>query len=250
VGALAASLAGVLVVLLVHQTERTSRARARFAASAAHELRTPLAGLRLYGELLADGGGEASRRTEYARRVADEAERLGRVVSNVLGYSKLHREGLVVAARDGDLEPVVRDSIERLRHGLELAGAPVELRVCGPIPRARFDPDALHQIVQNLVDNAAKFNRDADDRTIRITLSAPDGDPTLEVLDRGHGVDPSMQRALFRPFVHHPDPLAPAGLGIGLSLVRALAVAQGAEVGHVRPPGGGAAFTVRFARAA
>ena len=91
VGALAALLAASAVILLVHRTERLARERAQFSAAAAHELRTPLAGLQLYGEMLAEGAGDPSRGREYARRVAEEAQRLGRVVGNMLGFSRLER---------------------------------------------------------------------------------------------------------------------------------------------------------------
>jgi len=249
IGAFAALIAGSVVVLLVHETDRTSRERARFAASAAHELRTPLASLQLYGEMLAEGSGDPARHATYGRRVAEEADRLGRVVSNVLGYSKLQRGGLAVNPRRGDLEAAVRSSVDRLRPAVESAGATIDLRVERDLPQAVFDPDALHQILQNLLDNAAKFNRDAADRTIHVTTSSDKNRPTIEVRDHGRGVNPSIRRKLFHAFSHHPDPDAPEGLGIGLALVRALATAQGADVTHGDPAGGGAAFTVRLQRA-
>ena len=99
----AASVAGLCLVGLVWQTERLARQRSQFAASAAHELRTPLAGVRLYCDMLAEGLGDPGRAREYARRVADEAERLGRVVANVLGFSRLERGTLQVRPEPGDL---------------------------------------------------------------------------------------------------------------------------------------------------
>jgi signal transduction histidine kinase len=246
-GSLAAMVAATMLVVLVWQTDRMAKDRAWFAASAAHELRTPLAGLRLYGEMLAEGSGDPERTAVYARRIAEEAERLGRVVANVMGFSHLQRDGLSVQPREGDLAPAVRSSIERLRPALESAGVPIDLDVGEPVPRASFDPDALDQILQNLIDNSSKFNRDASDRTIHVRLSTDDDRPTLEVIDHGPGVAPELRRRLFRPFAHDPDPGSPAGLGIGLALVRALAEAQGAEVYHRDVAGGGSAFSVRFA---
>ena len=249
-GLVSVLVAGAALVLLVRETEKTGRERARFAAAAAHELRTPLAGLQLYGEMLADGTGDPERRAAYARRVADEAQRLGRVVSNVLGFSRLERGGLPVQAREGDLEPAVRAALDRLGPALDSEGISIELDVRPGVPQARFDADSLHQILLNLLDNAAKFNRQARDRTVQVTLLARDECPTLEVRDHGPGVDPAVRRRLFRPFTRHPDPGAPAGLGIGLAIVKALAGAQGAQVSFHDPPGGGAAFAVQFRRAA
>jgi signal transduction histidine kinase len=245
-GSLAALLAGCAVVLLVWRTDRLARERARFAATAAHELRTPLAGLQLYGEMLARGAGDPSRSPEYARRVADEAERLGRVVTNMLGLSRLERGDAVVHVVEGDLAKAVRDSMERLRPTLENHGARVELAIADSLPRARFDRDAVHHILQNLLDNAEKYGRSSKDRTIRVTLE-PSGDGVaLAVADRGPGLTPAERSRVFRPFARGGSHNAPEGLGIGLALVSAAARAQGATVSHDEVPGGGSRFSVRF----
>jgi len=172
-GSAGAVLAGILVVGLVWQSERLARQRSRFAASAAHELRTPLAGLRMYGEMLAEGLGDPAKSKDYARRVADEAERLGRVVSNVLGFSRLERGALAVRPEPGDLGAAVREAVERQRPALESLGAAVDLAVADGLPAARFDRDAVAQILQNLLDNAEKYARGATDRLIRIEVRCP-----------------------------------------------------------------------------
>lgn len=250
VGLLAALLAGGLVVGLVWQAERLARQRARFAASAAHELRTPLAGLRLYGEMLAEQSGDPDRRRDYARRIAAESERLGRVVTNLLGFSKLERGELRLQARADDLGAAVRESLERLRPALEAGGARIEESIADPLRPVWFDREALHQILQNLLDNADRFSRSATDRTIRVEVGATREGSRMSVIDHGPGVDPSLKRNLFEAFVRHPSPDAPDGLGLGLALVRALARAQEATVAHDDVDGGGSKFTVHFRAAA
>jgi len=188
-GFLAALLAGCAVILLVWQTERLARERTRFAAAAAHELRTPLAGLQLYGEMLADEAGDPRRARLYARRMADEAERLGRVVTNVLKFSRLQRGGIEVKTSMGDLGAAVRTSTEKLRPALEANGAIVELTTAEGSTQALFDADALHQILQNLLDNAEKFSRESEDRTIRVLVGVDEGRPTLSVMDKGSGME-------------------------------------------------------------
>jgi len=242
----AAVLAGLLMVLLVRQTERLAGQRARFAAAAAHELRTPLAGLRLYGEMLADGSGDPQRSRTYARRVADEAERLGRVVSNVLGYSKLEHGKLRLALVRGDLAGATRESIEQLTPALEAQGAHVATRIADDLPAVRFDRDAVHQMLQNLLDNAEKYTRNATDRTIQVHLGAENGEARLAVVDHGSGVAAGIRRSMFDPFVRDPSPDAPAGLGIGLALVHALAQAHSARMAHAEADGGGAEFSIYF----
>jgi signal transduction histidine kinase len=236
-GSLAALLAGCAVIMLVWQTERLARERTRFAAAAAHELRTPLTGLQLYGEMLADEAGDPSRTRQYARRVADEAERLGRVVTNVLRFSRLQRGGMEVKLSPGDLGGAARESVERMRPAIEANGARLELSVKDDLPPVSFDADALHQILQNLLDNAEKYSREAENRTIRVVVESEDSFPTLSVMDRGSGMGSLRRRAGSQP---------PAGLGIGLTLVRELAKAQGAELFHEAVEGGGSRFSVRF----
>lgn len=248
IGATIAVLAGLCVVILVWQSELLARERSRFAAAAAHELRTPLAGLRMYGEMLHEGLGDPSKSRDYARRVATEAERLGRVVANVLNFTRLERGKLATNPQLGDLVQAVTDCVARQRPALEAAGAKLELDLREALPAVKFDRDALAQIVQNLLDNAEKYSRASSDRTIQVTVT-PDAEQRnvfLTVADRGPGISRDLSRRLFKPFSRGSDPDQPTGLGLGLALTRALAHAQGAEVLCANASGGGAIFRVRF----
>lgn len=246
---LAALAAGVLVVAMVGQAEHLANERSQFAASAAHELRTPIAGLRLYSEMLAEGLGDPGRARDYARRLAGEAERLGRVVTNVLSFTRLERKTLTVDPQPGDLREVVAETFARHRPALEQAGAEVVLELPEEVPTVRFDPDAVGQILQNLLDNAEKYTRDVSPRRIVVRLEEAMRAVRLSVADNGRGVPRRERRHLFRPFhrgVESND--APAGLGLGLVLVQALAAAQGGEIRYADAPQGGAVFTVSFPR--
>jgi signal transduction histidine kinase len=241
-----AVLAGLCVVWLVWQTERLARQRSQFAASAAHELRTPLAGLRIFSEMLAEGLGDPSKSKDYARRVADEAERLGRVVANVLGFTRIERGTLQVRPERGDLGAAVRECIARQQPALEAAGARVELVVANDLPLVKFDRDAVGQILQNLLDNAEKHTRHAGNRTIHVTVTNADGGVELSVADHGPGIPGALRHHLFEAFARGNHTDAPAGLGLGLVLVKALAKAQGATVSYRDNDGSGAVFTVKF----
>jgi len=247
-GAGAASVAGLCVVALVWHTERLARQRSQFAASAAHELRTPLAGLRMYSEMLAEGLGDPTRSRDYAHRVTEEAARLGRVVSNVLGFTRLEHGALNVRPERGDLAAFVRSCVERQRTALEVAGARVTLSIPDQFAEMRFDKDAIAEIIQNLVDNAEKYARTAANREIHVALSAADHSVTLSVRDRGPGIAVDVQRKLFHPFARGNRDDSPAGLGLGLVLVKALAEAHGGCISYADAPGGGALFTVILPR--
>jgi signal transduction histidine kinase len=250
----AAGIAGLCVVLLVWQTEQLARQRSQFAASAAHELRTPLAGLRMYSEMLAEGLGDPSRAKDYARRAAEEAARLGRVVSNVLGFTRLERGALQVRPESGDLAAVVRECVERQRPAVEVAGAGLELSVADDLPGVRFDHDAVAEILQNLIDNAEKYSRSAKDRSIQVSLSCqPEGHEEgrfvgsgaiISVSDHGPGIPADMRRRLFLPFARGSRDDAPAGLGLGLALVKALAEAHRGAVSYEAGLDGGSVFMV------
>ncbi len=245
-GAAIALLCGLGVVWLVWQTERLARQRVQFAASAAHELRTPLAGLRIFSDMLAEGLGDPAKSRDYARRVSDEAGRLGRVVSNVLGFTRLERGTFTTHPAPGDLAAAVRESVERQTPALTALGASIELTTDPALPAARFDNDSIGQIVQNLLDNAEKHTRNAVDRTIRVSLSARPTGVELSVCDHGPGVPAHVRKHLFEAFARGNHADSPAGLGLGLVLVKALAKAQGAAVAYHDNAGGGACFTVTF----
>jgi signal transduction histidine kinase len=241
IGAVAA-LAFGFVVLLVARAERLARERSQFAAAAAHELRTPLAGLQLYGDMLADGLGDPSKLRDYAKRMSEEAARLGRVVSNVLGFSQLERGNLSVEPRPGDLAATLRELADRAQPALDRAGAVLDLDVPGEL-RATFDRDALARIVGNLLDNAEKYSRGVDDRTIGLRASSSGEHVEIAVTDRGPGVTAAARPRLFRPFTRGVGGDGPAGLGLGLALSRSLAQAMGGELAY-RPGETGTTFVL------
>ena len=243
-----AALAAGLVVMLVARAERLARERSQFAAAAAHELRTPLAGLQLYGDMIADGLGDPHKTRDYARRMSEEAARLGRVVSNVLGFSQLERGNLSVDPSVGSLDAELRSLAERAEPALDRAGAALALDVA-PELTAKFDRDALARIVGNLLDNAEKYGRESEDRTIE--LAARTAGDTVEVVvsDHGPGVTEKTRTKLFQPFARGVDADGPAGLGLGLALSQSLARAMGGDLDYRPGSAGGAAFVLRLPRA-
>ncbi len=242
-----AGLAAALVVLLVARAERLARERSQFAAAAAHELRTPLAGLQLYGDMIADGLGDPGRVRDYARRMSEEASRLGRVVSNVLGFSQLERGNLSVEPCVGPLGQALCELADRAQPTLDRAGAILALDLA-PDLTARFDRDAVARIVGNLLDNAEKYSRDATDRTIRLAAQVTADHIEVIISDHGPGVTREARTRLFRPFSRGVSADGPAGLGLGLALSRSLARAMAGELEYRPAPTGGAAFVLRLPR--
>ena len=160
------------LVMLIRRSERLAEERSRFAAAAAHELRTPLAGIRLFGEMLALSLGNRAKVNEYAGRITDEAERLTRLVSNVFNYTQVDQKRL----RIQNARPTWARWCARrwpwCSPSSSAAGATLVIRVEEGLPPVELDADAVHQMVRNLVDNAEKYSRQSADRRIEVTVSA------------------------------------------------------------------------------
>ncbi len=242
-------LAAAAVVWLLMQTDRLARQRARFAAAAAHELKTPLTSLLLHSEMLADGLGDPQHRARYAATVSEEAGRLGRVVSNMLDLARLERGALVTTPTAGDLGDAVRRNLERNRRRLEASGLRVSLDVADGTPPATFDQDAVAQIVDNLLDNAEKHTRSTPSRELGIRVSGTEDAVRVSFSDTGPGVSRSARRALFRPFDRPASAQRTAGLGLGLALARSLARAQGGDLRLESGDRPGATFVLTLPKA-
>lgn len=228
--------------------------RARFASAVTHELRTPLTTFRLYSEMLAEGVvKEPAAQHEYLTTLQREADRLARVVENVLAWSRLE-EGRFTARR---MAVAVGALVERLlpllQRRLGEAGMTLVVDVAADAGAATIttDEDAVGQILFNLVDNAAKYARLAPDPRVLLTVTAGSGSVVFEVRDHGPGVPAGHRDRIFAPF----DRGAVAagsndvpGVGLGLALARGLACDLGGELRLVDGPAPGACFALELPR--
>jgi len=226
--------------------------RARFASAVTHELRTPLTTFRMYSEMLAEGVvTDPVAQKEYLQTLQSESDRLARVVENVLAWSRLE-EGRFTSRRE---RIAVHAMVERLAPTLEQrlgeVGMSLDVRVD---ERAReavvvTDEDAVGQVLFNLIDNAAKYARGAEDRSVRLT-ACRDGDRVrLRVCDHGPGVDAAHRERVFVPFDRGAVPGGSndlPGVGLGLPLARGLARDLGGDLRLEANPGGGACFVLEL----
>ena len=234
--ALGAALATALLVglLVAYRTVSTvvsfAERRAAFAASVSHELKTPLTAIRMYAEMLRDGMVSSDeKRAEYYHSLAVESDRLSRLVNNVLEFSQLEKGARSLALSVAPLEPALRETLELLRVHVEREGFRLVVEIPAELGAARFERDALAQIVFNLVDNAAKYARDAQRRELWVSLSSSADGVVLKVRDFGPGVPGEQLGLVFDPFWRGDSELTrrAKGSGIGLALVRRLAEAMG-----------------------
>jgi two-component system OmpR family sensor kinase len=196
------------------QAETRSR---RFLADAAHQLRTPLAGLRASAEtLLAHPDGPD--RDQLAANLARESARLTRLVSSLLRVARLDR-GEPPTRRATDLEQLVADELDRQR---DLAPAlQLTLATTGPVPIVSCDPDAIREALANLLDNARRFAV----RSVRVTLRPAVGAVVVEVCDDGPGVPDDLRDRVFDRFQS-----SDGGSGLGLAIARGVLHAHGGDL--------------------
>jgi signal transduction histidine kinase len=199
-----------------------SERRIRFVSAVTHELRTPLTTLRLYLDMLTGGlVREEQQKEEYLHTLHAEADRLHRLIANVLDFSRLEdqRPRLVKSTvRLGSLLEQVRSTWQARCQdaGKEL----VIENMAGDVP-LETDVDLTQQILGNLIDNACKYSRMAEDHRIWLRANRLNGTRLLlEVEDRGPGVAAREQRVIFRPFRRGHGTDATGGVGLGLALAQ------------------------------
>lgn len=207
----------------------------RFTADAAHELRTPLAALKVHSEV-ALASDEPEVRTHALRQVRRGVNRAGHLVEQLLRLARLDPLAGVPEPRRFDLvqcvrEEVAQDASQGLSgdHTLVFEGPETALPITG-------DPALVGIVLRNLVDNAQRYSPAGTPVTVRLYAQA--GSVVLEVLDRGPGVSDDELRRLTERFFRGSSPGA-EGSGLGLAIVRRIAELHGAELSIANREGGG-----------
>jgi signal transduction histidine kinase len=220
------------------ELSRARQAQARFLESVSHELRTPLTSIRGYAEGLQE---DAIDPAEAARVIGTEADRLERLLVDLLDLARVGRADFAVAHEPVDLAGVVRHAVERhLPKARELA---VELSgSAAPSSLVLADEGRILQAVSNLIENALRLTPAGGS----VTVHADTGE--IVVRDTGPGLEArDIPRAFERFYLHaRYRSERPVGSGLGLAIVRELITAMGGSVEADVPPGGGTRFTIRL----
>lgn len=252
---LSLTLGLALLFRSVRRDLEQARRTENFVAAVSHELRTPVSAIKLYGEMLRDGWApDPDRQAEYHRRIVAESVRLETLVERVLEKSRLASEP--PAPQPLDLSSAVEPLVRRLGAAHPLRGGDLLCELARDLPPVFLTPDGLASILVNLVENARKYappgrdGRPAEPILVRTALA--DGQPVLEVLDRGPGVPEAERERIFEAFyrVGNEATRTARGTGLGLHLVRLQALAMGGRAEVLPRPGGGSTFRVTFRPAA
>jgi signal transduction histidine kinase len=209
----------------------------------AHDLRTPLTRLRGTAELaLQDGGNPAEARTALASCV-EETDRVLHLMEVLLDVSAAEAGALSLQRARVDLRDLAARAADLYREVAEQKGITIELAEAGPAPM-EGDAVRIGQALSNLVDNALKYTPDGG--RVRIATAAEPGALTVTVSDNGPGVPQAEREAVWRRLYRGDASRSQRGLGLGLTLVRAVAEAHGGGASVTDEPGGGARFQLRF----
>ena len=253
-----AILSIAVVVLTALAAARTFRRQWRLArlktdlvAAVSHELKTPLASMRLLVDSLLDDETPDARKThEYLELIARENARLSRLIENFLTFSRLERKRRNFEFAVTRPERVVEAALESARDRMQAGDGSLEVSVSADLPAVRADEDALVTVLLNLLDNAYKYT--PGEKRIRLCASAADEGVVFAIEDNGIGIAPVEQKRIFRRFYQVDRRLARdvGGCGLGLSIVEFIVRAHGGTVKVKSRVGEGSTFSVVLPRAA
>ncbi|MCC7138758.1 MAG: DUF4118 domain-containing protein [Planctomycetes bacterium] len=220
---------------------RTERTRSALLRSVSHDLRTPLAVVLGAATHLADRGASLpeAQRTALAREIEREADRLNRLVGNLLSMTRLDAGAVRVAKEWQPLEEVV--GAVAARADRLLPGRPLVVDVPSDLPLVPLDAVLVEQVLINLLENAATHTPAGSEVVVRARAAGPTA-VVVEVLDRGSGLAPDEREAVFEPFRRGRDGEGRKGVGLGLAVCRGIVQAHGGTISAESRPDGGAVF--------
>ena len=233
---------------LVEELQRSNRLKDDFLANLSHEVRTPLTGIVGWAEVLLDSGPKdpASRRALEA--ILGQATTLSRMLTDLIDLSRIDNFGLELRHTTVRLAETIAAALDAVTPSAEKKGVPISCDVTDGLPALDGDPARLQQVVWNLLTNAVKFSPAG--RPVRLSArEAGDGGVDLVVEDEGAGIDPAFLPHVFDRFRQEETSSSRryGGLGVGLSIARAIVEAHGGRI-EVESEGRdrGARFRVAF----
>ena len=225
--------------------------KSSFVSNVSHELKTPIALIRLAVETLEMHRLSSPEDTEkFLRSISRETMRLNQLVDNILDFARLEAGKKVFQFSTVNVLDVVHDAVDSFRPRLEDQGFRLEVDLPAEVPPVRGDATALTQCVPNLLDNAMKYSKTRREVGVSVAIREDDArdmaSVTVSVSDRGIGISPRDQKSIFEKFVRIETGLVHdvKGAGLGLSLVDQIMRAHGGRIELRSALGEGSTFTL------
>jgi two-component system phosphate regulon sensor histidine kinase PhoR len=236
--------AGTVFVLHdVTDLRRVDKIRRDFIANASHELRTPLTAIQGFADTLASGELDDEQRRSYLEVISRNAQRMSALIEDLLALSRIESGGHELDITEVDVGRIAEMTVEDFAPRFEQAGLTAHLDV-RPCPMARADRQAVEQILDNLLSNAARYTNAGGH--VQITVEPKDGRVRLSVADDGIGIPEHSRERIFERFyrVDAARSRALGSTGLGLAIVKHLAAKMGGEIRVESELGVGSCFTV------
>jgi two-component system sensor histidine kinase SenX3 len=237
-------------IFLVREIRRNEQ-HETFINAVTHELKTPIASVKLHLQTLQNRQVDEAKRQQFYGVMVDDCDRLLATVEQVLRAGRVRAPFHRASRRPFDLGAIVDECLTLARTRYHLAPEALTYRETlpsGQRPRVLGDEDDLRAVVSNLVDNAIKYSGD----TVQVVVELEETDASravLRVRDRGIGIPVSERKQIFKRFYRIPGAIATRikGAGLGLFIVRAAVARHGGQVfAESDGPGRGSTFTVRL----
>lgn len=245
---LAAGTALVMATRAAEPVDRLERIRTDFVANASHELKTPVAGIRLLAESIdaASGEGDLESTQAFAGRLSKEVVRLQSLVTDLMDLSRLENDGAPQrVAATCDPAAIIATAVESRLPNVRDHGLSLEVDESGwnPGDRVRMSPADAALVIDNLLDNAIAYTEEG---VISVRLAKEGDDATLAVSDTGIGIPAKDQERIFERFyrVDKARSREEGGTGLGLALVRHAVERSGGIISLESELGKGSTFTV------
>jgi two-component system, OmpR family, sensor histidine kinase KdpD len=218
----------------------TEKLQTALLNSISHDLRTPLASITGAVSSLRDPEVQLDETTrgELIEDIATEADRLNRLVGNLLDMSRVEAGALHVLRESGEIAEVIGAALEQLSGPLKQR--PLPLRVPRDLPPVLMSEPLVVQVMVNLLDNALKYSKDG--TPVEVTAAVRGPMVAVEVADRGIGIPEGDERRIFDKFYRVQQPGRVSGTGLGLAIAKGIIEAHGGQISGERRPGGGSIF--------
>jgi signal transduction histidine kinase len=239
--------AGLMTAQAIGKQIKINKLKNDFIATVSHELKTPLASMRVLVDTLLEGSYRDQQQvTEYLELVSKENERLTGLIDNFLTFSRMERNKQAFAMARTSPAAIARDAAEAVKTKFSKGKCRFEVNIPDDLPDVTADRDAMVTVLVNLLDNAYKYSYD--DKQIELSVSSENGSVCFCVSDNGAGISRRSVKKIFNRFYQVDRSLArrAEGCGLGLSIAKFIVDAHKGTISVESKSGEGSTFTIRL----